>query len=190
MVSTSQGAKRFRLVGIVALFGILAGFVLWSVNGKDGRPALGQKAGGDARLISFQPYPEMDGAMCEMEMVPASATTSLAAALLQEQSTPRTAQGVAEPRPGDAERAAVAQRKPIRMIQDPSPAYSAVALDLKNDEVVLQDENTWGIRVYNRTDNTPPAARMTEPKRIIQGGEYAHRIQLQPVCGPGEWRYL
>jgi hypothetical protein len=64
----------------------------------------------------------------------------------------------------------MAKRKPDRMIQDPNPALSAVALDLSHDEIILQDENTFGINVYNRLDNTPPRARMTEPKRSIRGG--------------------
>ncbi len=187
MVATSQWAKRFRLVGIVALFGILAGFVLWSGNGKDGRPALGQKAGGDARLLSFQPYPEMDGPMCEMELVPASATTSLMATLLQEQSTLRTAQGVAEPRPSDAVKEAAAKRAPVRTIRNSHPVFSAVALNLATDEVVIQDENTYGIMIFDRTTNTPPTARMSEPKRWIRGEdtqlEYNCSLYIDPVNG-------
>ena len=73
------------------------------------------------------------------------------------------------------------------MIRDPNPAFSAVALDLKNDEVVLQDENTFGVNVYNRTDNTPPNALMSEPKRSIRGEnthiEFNCSLYADPLSG-------
>ena len=49
------------------------------------------------------------------------------------------------------------------------PGYSAVAVDVRTNEVILQDNNLWSYRVFNRMDNTPAAARFTEPKRIVQG---------------------
>src|SRR5213594_4278491 len=62
-------------------------------------------------------------------------------------------------------------RPQIRTIRDKDPIYSAVAVDTQFDEVVLQDNNMWGIRVFNRLDNTEPDAPFTEPKRIIAGPE-------------------
>ena len=62
-----------------------------------------------------------------------------------------------------------ADRAPVRTIADDRATYSAVAVDPKRDEVVLQDENLFQILVYNRTANTPPQASMTEPKRWIGG---------------------
>ena len=56
-------------------------------------------------------------------------------------------------------------RPPIRTIRDVDPIYSGVAVDTQFDEVVLMDQNKWGIRVFNRTDNTPPGVPFTEPKR-------------------------
>ena len=44
----------------------------------------------------------------------------------------------------------------------------------------LQDENLFGIKVFNRLDNTPPTANFTEPKREIAGGE---TTKLQFNCG-------
>jgi len=58
---------------------------------------------------------------------------------------------------------------PIRTIRDLDPGYSAVAVDVRTNEVILQDNNLWSYRVFNRMDNTPAAARFTEPKRIVQG---------------------
>ena len=60
-------------------------------------------------------------------------------------------------------------REPIRTIQDTYPTYSAVAVDIERNEMVLQDENLFQILVYDRTANTPPTATMTEPKRVIGG---------------------
>ncbi len=44
-----------------------------------------------------------------------------------------------------------------------------MAVDPVNNEVVLTDENLFQILVYDRTANTPPRARFTEPKRILAG---------------------
>src|SRR5581483_3403080 len=69
--------------------------------------------------------------------------------------------------------------KPVRMIKDPYAAYSSVAVDPLNDEVVMTDENLFQILVYDRTANTPPTAKMTEPKRMIGGSKT--KIEFQ--CG-------
>jgi 6-phosphogluconolactonase (cycloisomerase 2 family) len=71
----------------------------------------------------------------------------------------------------DAEtaRAEVAQRTPLRAIGDPYGLFSAVGLDLRNKEVVLQDENLFRILTYDRTANTPASAPLSEPKRFIAG---------------------
>src|SRR5262249_25902348 len=46
---------------------------------------------------------------------------------------------------------------------------SSVAVDPINNEVVVTDENLFQIMVYSRTTNTPPTAKMSEPKRVIAG---------------------
>src|SRR6266446_8685246 len=38
-----------------------------------------------------------------------------------------------------------------------------------HDEVILQDNNLWATRIFNRLHNTPSDAPRTEPKRVIQG---------------------
>ncbi|OFW13608.1 MAG: hypothetical protein A3H27_01895 [Acidobacteria bacterium RIFCSPLOWO2_02_FULL_59_13] len=70
-------------------------------------------------------------------------------------------------------------REPVRIIRDPFPTYSAVAVDLVNNEIVLQDENLFQIMVYDRQTNTPPTATMSEPKRIIGG----HHTKIEFNCG-------
>ena len=46
-----------------------------------------------------------------------------------------------------------------------------MVLDKKNDEIILQDENLFQIMYYDRGTNTPPAASMSEPKRVIGGAQ-------------------
>src|SRR4029079_9735900 len=79
------------------------------------------------------------------------------------------------------------QRKPIRTIKDPYSAYSAVAVDPVNNEVVLTDENLFQILVYDRTANTPPTAQMTEPKRTLVGLntkiEFQCGLYIDPASG-------
>jgi 6-phosphogluconolactonase (cycloisomerase 2 family) len=119
---------------------------------------------GEPQLVSVTPMPNE---MCEM--VPASTSTLLQAALQQE----RALSGVAaRPAAGGAEPNFVSiNRAPLRMIRDPRPTFSAVAVDNVRDEIVLQDENTFQILVYDRKGNTPPNAAFTEPKRVIGGVE-------------------
>src|SRR2546430_16017702 len=65
----------------------------------------------------------------------------------------------------------VITRPPMRTIRDKDPIYSAVAVDTRFDEVILMDNNMWGLRVFNRLDNTEPDAPFTPPKRVIEGPE-------------------
>ncbi len=126
---------------------------------------------GQPQLLSVQPLPQMAGEMCEWE--PASATMSLASSLLQQQ------QPEGELALSPAQIAEMSQRKPLRMIKDNYSAYSQIAVDLTNDEVVMTDESLFQILVYNRTENTPPTAAMSEPKRILGGTETSIEYQ----CG-------
>ena len=130
---------------------------------------------GDARLVSIAPLPAESGQMCEW--VPASANAALTETLQQEQLAARSTAAAAE----DAQGRPVvnADRSPLRVIRDNYPTYSAVAVDLNTNEVFLQDENLFGVKVFNRTDNTPPGAAFTEPKRVL-GGLQTH---LEFNCG-------
>src|SRR5437870_13868909 len=63
----------------------------------------------------------------------------------------------------------VIQRGPARTIKDPYSAFSAVAVDIARNEIILEDENNARITVFDRLENTPPKAALSEPKRIIGG---------------------
>jgi 6-phosphogluconolactonase (cycloisomerase 2 family) len=111
--------------------------------------------------------------MCEWP--PASSAPALIAALQQEPRTARPASASA----ANAQSFLTLERAPLRTIRDSFPTYSAVAVDVTNNEIVLQDENLFQIMVYDRLANTPPTARMTEPKRIIGG----HETKMEFNCG-------
>ena len=134
---------------------------------------------GVPQLVSVEPLPEMgpDGEMCEW--VPASSRSRLAAMLQEERPAASSAAAIRS--------SVVLERRPLRSIRDPFPTYSAVAVDVTNNEIVLQDENLFQIMVYDRLANTPPAAAMTEPKRVISGPathvEYNCGLYIDPKNG-------
>jgi hypothetical protein len=97
---------------------------------------------------------------------------------------PRQQGAARTPRVADSTSAASAKivhldRAPVRRLEDPNSSFSAVAEDVARDEIVLSDENLGQILVYNRLDNTPPQAALTEPKRVIGGS----RTKINLNCG-------
>jgi DNA-binding beta-propeller fold protein YncE len=86
-----------------------------------------------------------------------------------------------------AVRAAIAERKPARVINDPNFAFAGVAVDPVRNEVILADENISALVVYDRLTNTPPGAERSEPKRVIEGDktflEYANAVYVDPDTG-------
>jgi DNA-binding beta-propeller fold protein YncE len=137
---------------------------------------------GKAQLVSVEPIPDLpaEGEMCEM--VPASSQERLVA-LLQQQMARASADT-----PEEANRPALSlERPPERVIKDPYPTYSAVAMDPITKEIVLQDENLFQIVAFDRMANTPPSASMTEPKRIIGGHstkvEFNCALYIDPKTG-------
>ena len=113
------------------------------------------KPTGYPQLISTQPLPEMTGEMCP----------PLQIASLQQPSAPLRATSTKS----DNVRTQDSDRSPVRVIRDTYPTYSAIGVDTNSNEIFLQDENLFGVKVFNRMDNTPPGAQFTEPKRILGG---------------------
>lgn len=58
---------------------------------------------------------------------------------------------------------------PVRRIRDAYPSFAAISVDMVRDEVVLTDESLFQILVYDRTENTPPDAETSTPRRVIAG---------------------
>ncbi len=70
-------------------------------------------------------------------------------------------------------------RPPARYLKDPYPAFSSIAVNAENDMVVVTDENLFRIVEYSRRDNTPAAASITEPRRVIGGSN----TKTEMMCG-------
>src|SRR5579871_618177 len=176
--SRSRRVKRalaaFAALGVV---GVAASFAVagWidSEGQLDGMRARGSELlsavtgtlTGAPRLVAYDPFPPEDGEHCDYPLVPAaySGELPLRTALMQA----RVAAGATSAE-NLFETQDASQRKPLRMIRDPYAAYSAVAVDPANNEVVLTDENLFNIWVYDRSAKTSPNAS-TEPKRLIGG---------------------
>ncbi|HEY7680019.1 MAG TPA: hypothetical protein VIC04_05820 [Terriglobia bacterium] len=151
---------RVRVLTLLCLLSVAAAMLVAARMGKLSASASAAKSEDGAQLVSIQALPQQDAQMCEW--VPASAEMSLVAALQQRQEA-REASMAAR---GPVDHASL---KPVRMIRDPYAAFSAVAVDPINNEVVMTDENLFQIMVYDRQTNTPPTARMSEPKRVLAG---------------------
>jgi DNA-binding beta-propeller fold protein YncE len=121
------------------------------------------------RLVGWDPLPPEDGVSCDLPTH--SVGLTLQAGELPLRNILLQTRIAAETR--DA-----SQRKPERMIRDPYAAYSAVAIDATNNEVVLTDENLFNIWIYDRGAKTPPN-QASELKRIIGG--LKTKIEFQ--CG-------
>ncbi len=162
-----RGKVRTSLLMVIAALGV--GVLCSSTVA---RLQLAAKPGtGAPQLVSIQQLP-FDGEMCAwpstapadpvlMASLEQDPTTNLFAAMRQQ----GRGGGAYIPDPSTTE----VGRQPTRMIRDEYPTYSYVAVDTKFDEVVLQDNNLWAIRVFRRTANTPPDAPFTQPERVIQG---------------------
>jgi DNA-binding beta-propeller fold protein YncE len=136
------------------------------------------KPSGSAQLVSIEPLPIAEGAECQW--LPASARAGLTAFSQAGQAGESRGSGMASP-------AEAAKRQPIRRIHDPYPSFSSIAIDLKNDEVVLTDENLFQVLVYDRLTNTPPTAGFSEPKRMLGGVntkiEFQCGVYVDPETG-------
>jgi hypothetical protein len=113
-------------------------------------------ARGSARLISIEQLPDM-GDACARPVRSDAREESLFAAF---EETPVYAADTLD-----------LTRPAARTIKDTYPIYSSIAVDPARDEVVLQDTNLFGIKVFNRLDNTPPNVESTTPKRVIEGAQ-------------------
>jgi len=76
-------------------------------------------------------------------------------------------------------RAGMINRKPVRYLKDPYPAFSAIAVNPENDMVMVTDENLFRVVEYSRRDNTPAKTQITEPRRVIGGPD----TKTEMMCG-------
>src|SRR2546422_8734438 len=59
-------------------------------------------------------------------------------------------------------RAGNIDKKPLRYIKDPNPAWSSIAVNADNNMVVMTEEKLFRVVEYSRLDNTTPTSRITE----------------------------
>jgi DNA-binding beta-propeller fold protein YncE len=172
--TTARNRAAGLLAGLFAGLGLAAAALLGTGQAPPRQIAMASQTAlrrptGAAQLVAVEPMPSQEtGPMCTL--APASAQQTLFAALQEARSA---AADAAHP---TIDRSTL---EPVRTIKDPYATYSSVAVDDKNNEVVMTDENLFQILAYDRTANTPPSATMTEPKRILAGENT--RIEFQ--CG-------
>jgi DNA-binding beta-propeller fold protein YncE len=163
---------------IVALAAVLT-LGIFCLSGIE-RPATGSDPDvGSARLVSVEQLPDYSE-LCAPEEASAIATLS---AEFEENSW----LGAFKEKSVYAADTIDVTRPAVRAIYDTYPIYSSVAVDPVRDEVVLQDTNLFGIRIFNRLDNTPPNVAATQPKRVIEGSdtknEYNNGLYVDPKNG-------
>ena len=155
------------------------------------------------RLVSVQQLPDA-APMCEWNetggaeprLIASLGQENLFSAIQQDSSPILMAalqQGIADlPNTEEQEREAREARAkgariPLRTIRDTAPTYSAVAVDVNSDEVILQDNNLWSYRVFDRLSKTPKDDETTKAKRIVHGDKTAlqfnNGLYVDPVTG-------
>ncbi len=187
-----RSSRAIRLLVTLALFAAATQLVLSQGSHVLPTGNLQTKVIGNERLVSVEPLPKMGSEMCPPSNAPetllAAATPpqNLIAALKQQSRTAGPTSSAA-PTPSDAVKADVAKRRPTNTIKDPRNAFAGLVIDPVRNEVVIAEENNFSIMVYDRMENTPPRAALSEPKRIIQGAntflEYACGVYVDPVSG-------
>ena len=183
-----RGKMRANYFSALLSMSLVGGLTAWVLFAGTAKQDLAKLQSGSSLSDASAPtvLPETSGPMCPV--IPVSAEMSLMAALGgQQRANAATPADASDTRPTDAVRDAAAKRPPIHVMRDPNPAYSAVAVDLAHDEVVMADENNFSILTYSRTENTPPAAKMSEPKRMIAGPqaylEFNCAVYVDPANG-------
>jgi 6-phosphogluconolactonase (cycloisomerase 2 family) len=135
------------------------------------------KSPGGPKVVAIYELPET-AAYCEPSYVPVAEDTNLFSALGSD---------LAHAGLQQASKTVVLDRDPIRQIRDLEPIYGSLGINNKTNEVFLGDANFWSIRVFNRTDNTPPGVPFTPPKRIIRGLnaqiQFVNGIYIDPKNG-------
>jgi DNA-binding beta-propeller fold protein YncE len=131
---------------------------------------------GSAQLTKVEPFPMLDGEMCEW--MPASFSEFTPIGYAQNESVGSVPAGrVAEE----------VSLEPVRILRDSYPTYSAIAQDAQTGDIFMQDENLFGIRVFDRMTNTPANAAFSEPKRMLRGEntklEFNCGLYIDPISG-------
>jgi DNA-binding beta-propeller fold protein YncE len=182
-----RSSRTLRLLVLVVLFGAATQAVLSRERGAVQGGTRQTQVIGSERLVSVEPLSQDDGQLCLSDD---ALSPQLIASLLPQQQPRTTAAAAASgppARPSNAVKADVAKRQPINTIRDPRNAFAGLFVDSSRNEVVIAEENNFSLLVYDRMENTPPRAALSEPKRTIQGEntflEYACSVYVDPATG-------
>jgi len=70
--------------------------------------------------------------------------------------------------------------KPLRVVKDPFPVFTDVAVDPDSNIALLSDENLFSLRTYDRNNPDPPAPNVvSDPRTVIVGP----KTEVDFVCG-------
>jgi DNA-binding beta-propeller fold protein YncE len=189
VVRAWRASRTIRFFVLIVLLGTATQVVLSRGAG----PVQGQARQiprfGSERLVSIEPLSETEGELCvtEPQLIASLSPEMRLIRRQQSGSASAAASSLAPPRPSDAVRADVAKRQPVSTLRDPRNAFAGLAIDPTRNEVIIAEENNFSLLVYDRMENTPRAAALSEPKRNIQGEntflEYACSVYVDPVSG-------
>jgi DNA-binding beta-propeller fold protein YncE len=187
VVRAWRTSRALRFFVLIALLGIATQVVLPRGSGTVKGGPLQTKMIGTERLVSVEPLTEM-GQICVTD--PADVRPVLMASLQlpqQQTGSTGTASSANPRRPSNAVKSEVAARKPASTIRDPRNAFAGLVVDPIRNEVIIAEENNFSLLVYDRMENTPAKAALSEPKRMIQGEktflEFACSVYVDPVTG-------
>lgn len=138
--------------------------------------------GGDGVLVAIEPIPDPPGAVCiwptDWQLNELRAERAAVARAQQQGRRGRSAIA-----PGGD----LIGGEPIRAVRDPNAAFAAIAVDVARNEVIATDENLFQILAFDRTENTPPGAPRSAPKRTIAGEktqiEFQSGVYVDPESG-------
>ncbi len=207
VVRAWRASRMIRFLVLITVLGTTTRVILSRGAGAVQNGAARQtKIIGSERLVSVEPLTETDGEICIPE--PVGGDRELMASLHQENLLSAERQAASPlrislrpqqsgsagaaaasvpPRPSDAVRSEVTKRKPISTVRDPRNAFASLVVDAARNEVIFAEENNFSVLVYDRLENTPPRAALSEPKRIIQGEntylEFACGVYVDPPTG-------
>src|SRR5713226_8397250 len=189
-LAARHGSRMIQSFVLIALLGAATQLVLSQGYRAAKKEIPHTKTIGRERLVSVEPLPGTGGEVClpvhapESLMAAASISESLIPVSRQTGSNRGTS---APPKPSDEVSTDVAKRNPTSTLRDPRNAFAGLVVDPIRNEVVMAEENNFSIMVYDRMENTPPRAALSEPKRLIQGEntflEYACGVYVDPVTG-------
>ncbi len=187
VIRTWRTSRAIRFLVLTAVLATTTHVIVsWSAGAVQSGAVRQTTVIGGERLVSVEPLTEQNGELCVPE--PVGADRQLVASLLPQQSGSAGVGASSTPsRPSEALRSEVAKRKPAGTIRDPRNAFASLVVDPARNEVIFAEENNFSVLVYDRLENTPPRAALSEPKRIIQGEntylEFACGVYVDPPTG-------